>query len=447
LSQVARNAAIDTISSRKKKESVETPEENNAPIRAMNGSPDQVAEQRSEIKTLLTSLSGLPEQQRSALVMREVGGYSCDEIASTLGVNTQAVHGLIKRARLSLKATQSSSDMACSIVRDQLASESDGRNRRSEIRRHLKTCSDCKKFSEALKQDRKALRALTPPVGIGLIIKGVFSGSASAAQSSSSNGLIHGSVSTAKKIAAVGGIGVASTAAIIGGVATVRTNDRPQKPSSNSSIGSAVLVSSKPNSNKASSLALTLEGKQRSLESSKSKLKNDSADPSTPVFSAPESLIPDSSPLPTQPTGRDSSGDTPSQQIKPISDSDITVKKPEDDLSLSLPSSDPSSGEGSDPGSGSGEDPTTTTPGTTDPSEGGTTGGDTPGSDGKDPDKKKEKKADPKAGLPEDGGFTPTPTPEPPAVDDPEPFVPTPPEGDAPCVPGEDPLDPTCIMP
>ncbi|MBM4285752.1 MAG: sigma-70 family RNA polymerase sigma factor [Deltaproteobacteria bacterium] len=48
-------------------------------------------------------LAGLPENQRRALVMKQFGGMSYQEIGELLGVSPQAVDGLIKRARQTLR--------------------------------------------------------------------------------------------------------------------------------------------------------------------------------------------------------------------------------------------------------------------------------------------------------------------------------------------------------
>jgi RNA polymerase sigma-70 factor (ECF subfamily) len=48
-------------------------------------------------------LAALPENQRQALVMKQFGGLSYQEIGALLGVSSHAVDGLIKRARQTLR--------------------------------------------------------------------------------------------------------------------------------------------------------------------------------------------------------------------------------------------------------------------------------------------------------------------------------------------------------
>jgi RNA polymerase sigma factor (sigma-70 family) len=63
---------------------------------------------RPDIEAVLRALGRLPFNQRAALVMRELDGYSYAEIADTLGVSVSAVETLIFRARRSLRLRASS---------------------------------------------------------------------------------------------------------------------------------------------------------------------------------------------------------------------------------------------------------------------------------------------------------------------------------------------------
>jgi RNA polymerase sigma factor (sigma-70 family) len=58
---------------------------------------------RPDIEAVLRALGRLPFNQRAALAMRELDGYSYAEIADTLGVSVSAVETLIFRARRSLR--------------------------------------------------------------------------------------------------------------------------------------------------------------------------------------------------------------------------------------------------------------------------------------------------------------------------------------------------------
>ena len=56
---------------------------------------------------VVNALSGLPENQRAALVMREVDDRSYAEIAKELGISVSAVESLLFRARQKLKTRRS----------------------------------------------------------------------------------------------------------------------------------------------------------------------------------------------------------------------------------------------------------------------------------------------------------------------------------------------------
>jgi len=61
------------------------------------------AERREQLASLVAALAELPESQRTALVGRELGGYSHDELATRLGVSTGAAKQLVFRARATLR--------------------------------------------------------------------------------------------------------------------------------------------------------------------------------------------------------------------------------------------------------------------------------------------------------------------------------------------------------
>ena len=66
-------------------------------------SPEELAEQREEVKRLMAGLRELPEAQRAANVMRELEGLSHEQIAASLGLSGGAVRQSIYRARRALR--------------------------------------------------------------------------------------------------------------------------------------------------------------------------------------------------------------------------------------------------------------------------------------------------------------------------------------------------------
>ena len=62
--------------------------------------PIAAADQREALRRLMADVRRLPEQQRSALLMRELGGMSYADVAAALGVTVPAVKSLLVRARI-----------------------------------------------------------------------------------------------------------------------------------------------------------------------------------------------------------------------------------------------------------------------------------------------------------------------------------------------------------
>jgi len=61
--------------------------------------PPRRAEVRAEIAALSDALQQLPNGQRECWALRELGGYSYEEIADELGIPASTVRGLLARAR------------------------------------------------------------------------------------------------------------------------------------------------------------------------------------------------------------------------------------------------------------------------------------------------------------------------------------------------------------
>jgi RNA polymerase sigma-70 factor (ECF subfamily) len=64
-----------------------------------HASPTRVAEAKAGIAALGAALQELPAAQRECWVLREMGGYSYDEIAEELGTSVSTARGLLARAR------------------------------------------------------------------------------------------------------------------------------------------------------------------------------------------------------------------------------------------------------------------------------------------------------------------------------------------------------------
>ena len=95
LMRIVSRKAVDRL--RRHRPSVDVTEiDRPAPLHA---SPSAVVEVREGVAALGAALRELPEAQRECWVLREMGGYSYDEIAEELGVPVSTVRGLLARAR------------------------------------------------------------------------------------------------------------------------------------------------------------------------------------------------------------------------------------------------------------------------------------------------------------------------------------------------------------
>jgi RNA polymerase sigma factor (sigma-70 family) len=123
---------------------------------------------RHELRRLIEDLADLPEQQRAALLMRELDGLSHEQVAQALDVSPAASRQLVKRARNGLVAAAEARDAECEQIRETLLSAHDERRRPSEhALRHVRRCAACAEFRDGLKATRAKLRVLVPPIGLG----------------------------------------------------------------------------------------------------------------------------------------------------------------------------------------------------------------------------------------------------------------------------------------
>jgi RNA polymerase sigma factor (sigma-70 family) len=195
--------------------------------------PFDQAQQREDLRRLVGDVGRLPDQQRSALLMREIDGMSYADLAAALDVSVPAVKSLLVRARVSLVEAQESRDADCTeIRRDLLASYDRGVKASGRARRHMRECSGCREYRHALRGVRRSFAALTP-AGAGpaaLLAKilglGGAGGGAAAASGTGGGAVVLGGAATATacKVAAV----VCATALTAGGA--VEVHKLAQKP-------------------------------------------------------------------------------------------------------------------------------------------------------------------------------------------------------------------------
>jgi RNA polymerase sigma factor (sigma-70 family) len=180
--------------------------------------PIDATEQREDLRRLVADVRRLPEQQRSALLMRELQGMSYDELAAALNVTVAAVKSLLVRARMGLADAAVARDTACLTIREDLSLSCDRGVRASGLaRRHLRDCAGCRDYRDGLRSRQRALAALVPagPFGsLGLVAKAIGFGGPSAAAGGAATSAGGGAAAlTAAKVAAV----MCCAAAVTGG--------------------------------------------------------------------------------------------------------------------------------------------------------------------------------------------------------------------------------------
>ncbi len=201
LIRVARNASIDTT--RRRRHRLLTLDGEIPEIPARPASAGQ-----AELAVVLDGIRELPEGQRMALLMRELGGHSYAEIAEFLETDEEAVKGLIARARVGLRTYREATEMPCAAARTTIAAEPDGRRYDKTVRRHLRTCASCRSYRAALRDDAKALRAALPLPAGGVATGGLSTGMLTAAKGTLIGyGLTQAATTCATTACAVGAIG------------------------------------------------------------------------------------------------------------------------------------------------------------------------------------------------------------------------------------------------
>jgi RNA polymerase sigma-70 factor (ECF subfamily) len=101
LHRITANHCLNLLRRRRPHESLDQEDAPQPPDPAAG--PLELLEERDLHRRLEELLNGLPENQRRALVLKRYAGLSYQEIGQELGLSPQAVDGLLKRARQTLK--------------------------------------------------------------------------------------------------------------------------------------------------------------------------------------------------------------------------------------------------------------------------------------------------------------------------------------------------------
>jgi RNA polymerase sigma factor (sigma-70 family) len=181
LYRIAHNESIEVL--RRRRGTVEL----DAELAAQGTGLAEEAGARERLRRLIADLDELPDRQRGALVMRELGGLDFADIGVALGTSSAVARQTVYEARLSLGQMEAGREMSCTMVTKAL-SDADGRvTRRRDIRAHLRGCSSCRRFSEELDSRHRDLAALAPLPAVA--VSGLLSGILGAHGGSAGGGL------------------------------------------------------------------------------------------------------------------------------------------------------------------------------------------------------------------------------------------------------------------
>ena len=207
LYRAAHNRCIDEL-----RRPAQASEEAMEDIQSPHQDPSVQVVEREAFDSLVEDIRRLPVQQRSALLMRELGGAHYADIALALGTTVPAVKSLLVRARITLASAIEARDTACATIREELTLAHDGRVRPNAMARaHLRDCAGCREFRHELRGTSRQLAGLVPTLGpLAVLAKALGFGGAG------------GGASAGGGAAVVGGGALASTGALTGGhVATL----------------------------------------------------------------------------------------------------------------------------------------------------------------------------------------------------------------------------------
>jgi len=192
LFRMTRNRVIDVLRRGGRTDLSLDAEHAAEPVAAPTSDPAHAFGRREGLRAMLGDLAELPEQQRDALLMRELEGLSHDAVAAQLGVTPQATRQLVVRARDNLVKAAAARDATCLDIRDDLAAAHDARHRPTEhARRHVRGCTACKSYHRQLHDVRRRVALMHPgPAILGLLGLAKLGGSAAIAGTSKTTALL-----------------------------------------------------------------------------------------------------------------------------------------------------------------------------------------------------------------------------------------------------------------
>jgi RNA polymerase sigma factor (sigma-70 family) len=223
---IARNRCLSMLRARREQPSADG-------IELATADLQQDVQQRDDLRALLADVTKLPDDQREALVLSEVGDLSHGEIAEVIGCEVSKVKSLVFQARTALIDRRTARDTSCEEIREQLATLRGGALRRSHLRHHLESCPGCAHYRDEIKRQRAMLAVALPVIPSAALKANVFGaiglGGGSAAAGAAGGGAAAAAssgISAAAPLGLAAKVGVAAVLAFGGatGAATVANN-------------------------------------------------------------------------------------------------------------------------------------------------------------------------------------------------------------------------------
>jgi RNA polymerase sigma factor (sigma-70 family) len=194
-------------------------------------------ESGERLRSLAADLRELTERQRSALLMRELGGLEFTEVADALQTSAAAVKQSVYEARCALQAMQEGRAMDCDAVQRTLSDGDRRMLRGMRMRGHLRDCAHCNAFEISLRERPAQLQALLPPLPVAAaagMLHSILGGGGAGSGGGVATGLVGtAKVTTGLSLAAKAATVVAVSATVAGGAAyavPALRSDTPKPP-------------------------------------------------------------------------------------------------------------------------------------------------------------------------------------------------------------------------
>jgi RNA polymerase sigma factor (sigma-70 family) len=231
LYRIAHNEAIEIIRRRLPSEEVDA-----GSLLAPAGTADEVLA-RERLRRLVADVAELPERQRGALVMRELGGLGFEEIGAALGTSAATARQTLFEARLGLRQMDEGREMDCIEAMAAISGGDRRVLRGRKLRAHLRACESCRAFRAEI-EDRRAELAMLAPLPAaavaGLLQSVLGAGGATGAAGAGAGAAAGGGASAAGTAGAVAGkslLGATAlkTAAAVGVVVAIGVTAADQR--------------------------------------------------------------------------------------------------------------------------------------------------------------------------------------------------------------------------